>query len=103
MDSKLWTPEEIQKAATTLSGKGYFMSGSPLGSIDFCYRSLYDGEELDTVQVCAEPTIGYDINLFNEDAIETLTRVDFSYWSLIPVPQDALSEEALNQLRVDND
>ena len=98
MDSQLWTTEEMQKGVTALSEKGCFMSGSPLGSIDFCYKSLYDGEELDTVQVCAEPTIGYDINLFNEDAIETLTRVDFSYWSLIAVPRDALSEEALNQL-----
>jgi len=48
--------------------------------------------------VCAEPTIGYDINYFDGDAIEKLTKVDFSSWSLIAMPRDALSEEVLNQL-----
>lgn len=98
MDSKLWTPEEIEKSVRSLSEDYYFMTGSPLGPIDFCYRGQYDGEELDTVRVCAEPTIGYDIDYFNDDAIETLTKVDFSYWSLIAIRQETLSEEALNQL-----
>ena len=98
MDGRLWTPEEIQKTVTALSEDYCFMTGSPLGSIDFYYTSPYDGEELDTIQVCAEPTIGYDINHFNEDAVETLSKVDFSFWSLISVRRDTLSEEALDQL-----
>jgi hypothetical protein len=98
MDGKLWTPEEIQGSVTAVSDDYCFMTGSPLGPIDFYYRSQIDGEELDTIQVCAEPTIGYDINLFNENAVEVLSRVDFSYWSLIAMPRDTLSEEALNQL-----
>ena len=94
----MWTKEKIQKGITALPENYCFMNGSPLGSIDFCYKSQYDGEELDTVQVCAKPTIGYDINHFNYDAIETLTKVDFSSWSLIAMPRDALSEDALNLL-----
>jgi len=98
MDVGLWTPEQVQEKVTILSEDYYFMTGSPLGPIDFYYKSPFDGEGINTIQACAEPTIGYDIKAFNEDAIETLSKVNYSFWTMIAVPQDALSKEALNQL-----
>jgi len=98
MDSKLWTQEEIQETVAELSEDYCFITGSPLGPIDFYYRSPYGKEGLDTIQACVEPTIGYDISAFNENVIETLPKAKYPFWTMIAVPRDALSEDALNQL-----
>jgi|AntDeeMinimDraft_6_1070357.scaffolds.fasta_scaffold12886_1 hypothetical protein len=98
MDTELWTPEQIQDKVMISPEEYCFVTGSPLGPVDYYYRRPFDGEELDTLYACAEPTIGYEIEVFNDNAIETLNTADYSLWSLLAVPRDELSKEALNML-----
>lgn len=98
MDVELWTPEQIQDKVMISSEDYCFMTGSPLGPIDYYYRRPFNGEDLDTLYACAEPTIGYNINAFDKNAIEVLNTADYTLWSLLVVSRDTLSEEALNQL-----
>ena len=98
MNEQLWTPEQFQEKVMNSSEEYCFMTGTALGPVDYYYRKPFDGNELETIHVCAEPTIGYDIRAFNGNAIETLNTADYTFWSLLVVSQDALTEEMLSVL-----
>jgi len=85
----------MEDAINSIPDNQYFVTGGIRDTTEI-YHTAPVRKEHDRMYLCMDATVQYELDVFAGNGIDAMDNARFALWSMILVPEEYLSDTALN-------